>query len=649
MKDSSQIIRILLLEDRYSDVKLAIEKIKREKINFIYRVVDKEAEFRKELAEFCPDIIISDYSMPAFDGMSALKITRSLYHNIPFIVLTGSMNEEIAVACMKAGANDYVIKEQITRLPFAVLEAIEKRKALVEKERVQTELLESEAKYRLLIENSNDAIYLLCDRKFEVINSRFEQMFGYNINEVRQPDFDFILLVDSVSRPLIEERLEMISEGIKVDRLYEFTAVHKNGEKREVEASVSFIDFKQGRAIQGIIRDVSERKKMIADLVMAKENAEESDRLKTAFLANMSHEIRTPMNGIMGFTELLKSPGLSGEQQQEFINIIQTSGSRMLETIDNLVDISKIETGQVRIHITKTNITEQLENLYSFFVPQAGKKGLQLKLNNTLTGNQTVIMTDTHKVDSVLTNLIRNAIKFTDKGEIEIGCSRRREKMEFYVKDSGLGIPANKREVIFNRFEQADISDARAFEGSGLGLSIAKSYIEMLGGEIRLESEEGKGSAFFFSIPVTTDKHDEKQAGLTGGDKEQRKENEVSRKLKILVAEDDETSYLYIATLLEESGHEILHSITGPETIEICRNHSDIDIIMMDIKMPGMDGYDATRCIREFNDDVIIIAQTAYALAGDKEKALEAGCNGYISKPIKRGELFGLINQLRAN
>lgn len=647
LNDDYQIIKILLVEDLSSDVELAIEEIKREKINFNYRVVDKEDKFRQELAEFCPDIVISDYSMPAFDGMSALKITRSLYRNMPFIVLTGSMNEETAVACMKAGANDYVIKEQITRLPFAVLEAIAKRKIIVEKERVQRELLESEVKYRSLIENSNDAIYLLYERKFEIINFRFEQMFGYNINEVRQPDFDFVRLVAPESRPLIEKLLKRISEGKKVDDLYDFTAFHKNGEKREVEASVSYIDFKDGKAIQGIIRDVTERKKMITDLVIAKEKAEESDRLKTAFLANVSHEIRTPMNGIMGFAELLKSPGMSGEQQQGFIDIIQASGNRMLETIDNLVDISKIETGQVKVKFAKTDISEQLEYLHNSFKPLAGEKGLQLKLRNTLSENHTVIMTDTQKLDSVLTNLIKNAIKFTDKGEIEIGCSRSGKNLEFYVRDTGLGIPADKREAVFNRFVQADISDARAFEGSGLGLSIAKSYIEMLGGEMWLESEEGKGSTFFFTIPANSDKYYEKQERLAGGEKEQQ--NELNRKLKILVAEDDEISYLYISMLLEEYGHEILHCITGTEAVETCKEHSDIDIVMMDIKMPGMDGYDAARCIREFNEDVVIIAQTAYALAGDKERALEAGCNGYISKPVKKGELFGLINLLGDN
>ncbi len=641
MKQETHAIRILIAEDLSTDAELAIREIKKENIDFTYRVVDTEKEFRKELSDFAPDIVISDYSMPVFDGMSALKITRAFNRYLPFVVLTGSMNEETAVECMKAGANDYVIKEQITRLPFAVLEAIGKRETQVEKVRVQKELLESEAKYRSLIENSNDAIYLIYNRKFELINPGFEEMFGYSLAEVKQPGFDFIQLIAPESKTFIEERLRKAMAGEKVDHLYEFTAIDKNGVKKEVEASVSSIDFKNGKAIQGIIRDISERKKMITDLMKAKEKAEESDKLKTAFLANISHEIRTPMNGIMGFTELLKDPDMTGDQQQNFIDVIQQSGNRMLETVDNLIDISIIETGQAQIQIKETNINEQLEYLYDFFKPLADEKGLNLIFNNRLPESLARIKTDIQKLNSILTNLIKNSVKFTDSGEIVVDCNLKGSRLEFHVKDTGRGIPLTRQEVIFNRFEQADTSYTRAIEGSGLGLSIAKSYIEMLGGEIRVKSEEGKGSLFCFSLPYQVEDHD---PIIPAPDKESLKTTD--KILKILVAEDDETSSLYLLTLLKESGFETIHTITGNETVELCRKHPDIDIILMDINMPVMNGYDATLKIREFNKDVFIIAQTAHALEGDKKKALESGCNEYITKPIKRKGLFDIINQL---
>ncbi len=646
MKQNIQTIRILFVEDLPTDVELAIHEIKKEKIDFTYKVVDTENEFRKELSDFDPDIVVSDYSMPAFDGMSALEIARSRNRYLPFIILTGSMNEETAVACMKASANDYVIKEQIKRLPFAVLEAIEKRKAVAEKEKAEQDLLESEAKYRSLIEKSNDAIYLIYERKFEIINARFEQMFGYSFSEVNQPGFDFIKLVAPESREYVEDSLGKIANGEKMEVLYEFTAIDKNGVKKEVETSVSYIDFKKGKAVQGVIRDISERKKLIADLIEAKEKAEESDKLKTAFLTNISHEIRTPMNGIMGFTELLKQPGLTGEEQQEFIGIIQKSGNRMLETISNLVDISKIETGQVIIQNSEINIPKQLEYLHSFFKPQADEKGLQLILNCNLPAEYAVVKTDIQKLDSIFNNLINNAIKFTDKGKIIIGCGHEKNRLVFYIQDAGIGIPEARREAIFNRFVQAEISYTRDFEGSGLGLPIAKSYIEMLGGTIWLESEEEKGSTFYFTLPFQTEDNLMQKNELQSSPEEPKRMN---KKMKILVAEDDGTSYLYIETLLEEYNYEIIRSKTGSETIELCKNNPDIDIILMDIKMPEIDGYEATRKIRQFNPGIIIIAQTAYALEGDRQKAIDAGCNDYIPKPIRKDELLNMINRFASD
>ncbi|MGM0378093.1 MAG: histidine kinase dimerization/phospho-acceptor domain-containing protein, partial [Bacteroidota bacterium] len=379
MDKSSQPIRILFAEDLPADAEMARREIKKGGIEFTHRVVDTESEFRKELESFAPDIVVSDYSMPTFDGMEALRITKSFSRHIPFIILTGSMNEETAVACMKAGANDYVIKEQIKRLPFAVNEAIEKNKSRLEKERIEIQLRENEAMYRSLIENSSDAIYLLFNRRFEIINSKFIRMFGYNFEEVNRPGFDFIQIVAPESRPVIEDRIEKVKRGEKVSNRYEFTAIAKNGERREIEASVSYIDFKGSIATQGILRDITERKKMIEDLVEAKERAEESDRLKSAFLANMSHEIRTPMNGILGFTDLLKEPKLTGDEKNQYVEIIQKSGHRMLDTINDLIDISKIESGTLEVNYSKINVNERLNYYYNFFKPEAEKRGLQIQ------------------------------------------------------------------------------------------------------------------------------------------------------------------------------------------------------------------------------------------------------------------------------
>jgi signal transduction histidine kinase len=247
---------------------------------------------------------------------------------------------------------------------------------------------------------------------------------------------------------------------------------------------------------------VIERKKMIQDLVAAKEKAEESDRLKSAFLANMSHEIRTPMNGILGFAELLKEPILSGEEQHLVIDIIEKSGQRMLNIINDLISISKIESGQMEVNLSETNINEQFDFLYNFFQTNAEQKKLQLIVNCPNTSFKSVINTDSEKLYAILTNLVNNAIKFTSVGNVEFGYQVKENKLLFYVKDTGIGIPKDKQKTIFERFIQVNSDKSANYEGTGLGLAISKAFVEMLGGEIWIESEEGKGTCFYFTIPL---------------------------------------------------------------------------------------------------------------------------------------------------
>jgi PAS domain S-box-containing protein len=243
------------------------------------------------------------------------------------------------------------------------------------------------------------------------------------------------------------------------------------------------------------------RKKNQEELQTAKEKAEESDRLKSAFLANMSHEIRTPMNGILGFAELLKEPDLTGAEQQKYVSIIEKSGTRMLTIINDLVDLSKIESGQMEISYSTTNVNTQIEYIHNFFKPEVEAKGIALTFSCGLTGNDAIISTDKEKVYAILTNLVKNAVKFTKKGTIEFGYIRKGDFLDYYVRDTGIGISGENQVTIFNRFVQANIVNRQALQGAGLGLSIAKAYVEMLGGKIRVESLEGQGSCFYFTIP----------------------------------------------------------------------------------------------------------------------------------------------------
>ena len=404
---------------------------------------------------------------------------------------------------------------------------------------------------------------------------------------------------------------------------------------------------KKGEVIGGSCfgSDITERKLAELELKRAKERAEESDRLKTAFLANMSHEIRTPMNGILGFAELLKNPELTGDEQKEFIGIIEKSGARMLNIINDIVDISRIEAGLMQLDIRETDINDQLSYIYSFFKPEVEAKGIKFLLRDYLPAHECCVFTDREKSYAILINLVKNAIKYTERGSIEFGCYRKGNFIEFYVQDTGIGIPEDRQDAIFERFIQADIADKMARQGAGLGLSISKAYIEMLGGEIWVKSAERTGSSFYFTLPYNSGPvKKEKRAEFIFEIPENDFYNE-DHLLKILIAEDDETSEQLLSRALNKVSKVIFKAKTGFEAVEIFRNNPDIDVIFMDLLMPGLNGFEATSQIRQLNKHVVIIAQTALGFSDDEQKAIEVGCNDYLVKPVKKDELITLIKK----
>ena len=347
------------------------------------------------------------------------------------------------------------------------------------------------------------------------------------------------------------------------------------------------------------------------------------------------------MNGILGFTGLLKEPNLSGDQQQEYVKIIEKSGARMLNIINDIISISKVESGQVDTSISSTNINEQIEYIYTFFKPEVEKKGMQLFFRNPLPAGQAVIKTDREKVYAILTNLVKNAIKFTHIGMIEFGYEKKNEYLEFFVKDTGVGIRDEKKEIIFERFRQGSELLTRNYEGAGLGLSISKAFVELLGGKLWVVSEFGQGSEFYFTIPYVCETEEN---SLALNEQDTGTDRHRIKNLKILIAEDDENSAKLLSLACKPFAKEVLKVTTGIDAIETCRNHPDIDLVMMDVKMPEMDGYEAVSRIRKFNKNVVIIAQTAFGLSGDRVKAIKAGCNDYISKPIEKDELISLLH-----
>ncbi len=381
-----------------------------------------------------------------------------------------------------------------------------------------------------------------------------------------------------------------------------------------------------------------EKEKRASELVIAKEKAEESDKLKTAFLQNMSHEIRTPLNGIIGFSALLTYEDVSQEEIKEYSTIISQSGNRLIEIVNNVLDISKIETGQIIIEQKAIVIDEICADLLNFFTPVARAKKITLNYVNQNDKTQK-IYTDEAKLHQILTNLINNAVKFTKTGSIDFGFETKGNFIQFYVKDTGIGIPAELHDKVFIRFIQAEQSMTKNYEGAGLGLAISKGLVELLGGKIWIESVVGKGTTFFFKLPDVTAKEQAKAEEVyteVPGKKSQK---------KILIAEDDWASFQYISRMLTKSVVSFIHAENGEQAVELARSNPDIDLILMDIRMPVMNGIDAARLIKQFRPDLPIIAQTAYAFSEEKDTILSTGFDEYLSKPLQYSRLDELIKK----
>jgi len=507
-----------------------------------------------------------------------------------------------------------------------------------------TDYKEAEAQLLMVkkaVESASDAIGISDAQGHHIYHNRAtSELFGYATAEELEAAGGGTAVVRDPE--VAREMFDTIMKGIPWSG--ELEMVTKSGRIFPAYERADAIIDKEGKiaGLIGVITDITERKMVERKLLEAKEHAEESDHLKSAFLANMSHEIRTPMNGVLGFAELLREPKLSGEEQEKYIDIIQRSGTRLLHIINDIIDISKIEAGQMRATISETNVNEKIEDTYNFFKQLTNQKGIHFSFKNPLTSAQSIIKSDGEKLYAILTNLVNNAIKFTHSGFIELGYVKKDGLLEFFVKDSGIGVNQSQKEIIFERFRQGGKQLTRTFEGTGLGLSISKAYVEMLGGKIWVESEEGQGSTFYFSVPYITEKQVQRNNPNILPAKE---EPGQIKNLKILIAEDDESSDFLITSILNKKSHKLLHAATSVETIAVCRNNPDLDLVLMDIRMPDISGIEATRQIRQFNKGVIIIAQTAYALAGDRENAISAGCTDYISKPINRDELEALIHK----
>ncbi len=514
---------------------------------------------------------------------------------------------------------------------------------ITEQKKVREEIQKERKLLRTLIDNLPSTIYFkdVQGRKM-IANTSDIEVIGLNSEEESIGKTDLELFPGEIGERGFADDMQIIESGNPVINREDQFFASDGTEKWLLTSKLPIYDLNgKINGLVGIGHNITELKAVTEELKQAKEKAEESDRLKSAFLANMSHEIRTPMNGILGFVELLKSPELDEKERLYFIDVVNKSGERLLNTINDIIELSRIEAGDIPVLNEEIKLGDFLLYYYKFFLPEATKKRLKLKLlkNDSL---PVTIVADKNKVHSILTNLVKNAIKFTEKGTIEFGCDQEDSHLRFFVKDTGRGIKKERHGAIFDRFVQEEVGFSRGYEGSGLGLSISNAYVQALGGKIWVESEPGKGSCFYFTIPVIQAGH--QTTPSIGAQMALEMEEGKTRVLKILIVEDDDVSYLFLDVIFKTKKHKYARATNGMEAVEFCKNNPDTDLVIMDIKMPVMDGYQATRKIREFNTGVYIIAQTAFAMPSDELNSKEAGCNAFISKPVRVEKLFELIN-----
>nr|WP_321453673.1 ATP-binding protein [uncultured Carboxylicivirga sp.] len=381
------------------------------------------------------------------------------------------------------------------------------------------------------------------------------------------------------------------------------------------------------------------------NLVLAKRKAEEGDRLKTSFLSNMSHEIRTPMNAILGFSNLLSHPEIDNTEKEEFVNLIKINGKNLLTLVEDIIDISKLDSGQLQIKNAPCKLHDLMSEIYESFHDDIKRRGLfnlKLYLKEGVSDENILILTDEHRLKQILINLIGNAVKFTERGFIEFGYTQVEDQfLQFYVKDTGIGLPDGIEQEIFERFSKFNNDKQRLYGGTGIGLSIAKHLVDLLGGEISVESEAMIGTTFYFTLPY----HRLMNQKITKETKHESIRDFNWEGKTFLVAEDEEDNFRYIEVALALSNASLIWAKDGQEAVNVFRKVNNIDLVLMDIKMPLMDGYTATREIKNISKNVPVIAQTAYALSEEKEKSREAGCDDYIAKPIGYEDLLSTINK----
>ncbi len=519
------------------------------------------------------------------------------------------------------------------------------------KKRAENAIIESEKKYRFIAENSSDIIFIQdLDLNYLFVSPSVKGLLGYEVDEIMQMDMQGTMTKESYEKAVskYKEYFELAQKGEFPDiPLMQFEYIKKSGEKLWGEIKVGFLRNSNGKLVgsQGIIRDITQRVKRQEELKRAKEKAEESDRLKSAFLANMTHEIRTPLNAILGFAELMKDDDIELSQKDKFADIIYEKGNDLLQILNDIIDISRIEAQQLSLNPTYFSNNTLLQELHEFFLPYLYRKNkdVDFLVQLPLEEKDSLMFGDRIKIQQVLSNLVSNAIKFTSRGKIEMGYRIKNDKgekdIQYFVSDTGIGIDPRHHYMIFDRFQQIAGYSTREHSGTGLGLAISRSLVEMMGGKIWIDSRLNHGATFYFTIPNrNADKFSQPKA---------KKINSLPdwKNKRVLLVEDDKFAYMLLYKMLEKTGPGLVYADSGYKAIEIFNMDQDFDLVILDIQMPGMDGYQVLEQIKMIAPELPIIAQTAYAMDNHKSMAEEQGFTEYLSKPVSKKVLLETLKK----
>jgi len=609
---------------------------------------------RKLVIHFCNEVA-HDYALRAFDR--SISSGDSLRDFVPKTTIdsfnrtleTIVAGEKVSIIKdLKNPAGDQIwfeisiipVIEEKSEVNFIIIHGID----ITQLKTSESKIRETERRYEDIVQSQSEMICrFTIDGTITFVNNAYCTFFDTLENEII--GLNFYYRVPDFLREKVKSDIMALTPGSPQNSYIE-RLIGKGGSIRWISGTNTAIFDNDGNfvEIQTVAKDITELKNVEEDLIQAKERVEETDRLKSIFLSNISHEIRTPLNGILGFSSLLMSTQLNKETIENYCTLIEKSGKQLLEIIDDMLEVSMIETRQLKLHYTNVYLPNILDNINEFINQSLNPKdegNIEVKKCIPLSGSK-FFNIDGIRLYQIYFKLLNNAFKFTRKGCIEYGYFQPEVNIvRFFVRDTGIGIPKDKQDIIFEQFRQADESSIRNYGGNGLGLTIVKAIVESMGSKIQVESRPGKGSNFYFDLPI---KEPEKEELIPPQVEEVLEKEYDWKDIKILIVEDIYINYIVLKAFLRNTKAVVIPADSGNEALNAIKNHPDINLVLLDIRLPDINGYEIARRIKEINSNISIIAQTAYALDSDQLEAHKSGCDSVLIKPIEKEILLRTIN-----